>query len=408
LSPVSRQLSYAPSRDPTYTQYYNKTSNSSLLDASDGGENSLYIKISFVSIIMISCIILALFYINFRYVYKFVMDRLGYDFKKPMILDATVNLRVASLDECIQHFWEYRTVIYKRGTVTDDLFSRFDVLILNALDNICMNPNILCPVSYYKVVCHMAHRKSDAIRNKAYETLLICKSTMSKCITVECIQLLRCMFIDCGRIDVKEHVVIILCEISHSNPKLITFDIYDMLRSYAMTTSDMSLSHAIEITLQEIRQYCVHLHTEIDEYEKSLLPTCYDNENMESDSCENKYDVSSNENSDISDTLLQMVFDADSSSSSNNKPINYFLDFDKTSMSNNNNHTSISNISSNSEIENIITFKEYISHQEVSNDNVCNNSSNNSSRSSSSSNNTNTILLSAVAQYNTIYCGLRC
>jgi hypothetical protein len=117
------------------------------------------------------------------------MDKLGYDFKKPMTLDTTVNLRVASLDEYIQHFWEYRGVIYKRGTVTDDLFSRFDdLLILNALDHICMNPNILCPVSYYKVVCHMADRKNDAIRNKAYETLLICKSTMSKCVTVECIQ----------------------------------------------------------------------------------------------------------------------------------------------------------------------------------------------------------------------------
>jgi hypothetical protein len=76
----------------------------------------------------------------------------------------------------------------------------------------------------------MADRKST-IRNKAYETLLICKSVMSKCVTVECVQLLRRMFIDCGRIDVKEHAVIMLCEISHSNPNLITFDIYEMLRS---------------------------------------------------------------------------------------------------------------------------------------------------------------------------------
>jgi hypothetical protein len=50
-----------------------------------------------------------------------------------------------------------------------------------------------------------------------------------------------------------------------------------MLRSYKVTTSDMSLSHAIEITLQETRKYCFHLHTEIDEYEKSLLTKCLNN-----------------------------------------------------------------------------------------------------------------------------------
>jgi hypothetical protein len=61
---------------------------------------------------------------------------------------------------------------------------------------------------------------------------------------------------------------------------MITFDIYDMLRSYKITTSDMSLSHAIEIALQEIRKHCVHLHTQIDEYEKSLLSTCYISHNM--------------------------------------------------------------------------------------------------------------------------------
>jgi hypothetical protein len=101
------------------------------------------------------------------------------------------------------------------------------------------------------------------------------------------------MFIDCGRIDVKEHAVTMLCEISHSNSNLITFDIYDMLQSYKMRTSDMSLSHAIEITLQEIRQHCVHLHTQIDEYEKSMLPTCYNNDNndnMDSDCCGSKID----------------------------------------------------------------------------------------------------------------------
>jgi hypothetical protein len=83
--------------------------------------------------------------------------------------------------------------------------------ILNALDDICMNPNILCPVSYYKVVCHLADRKSDAMRNKAYETLLICKSAMSKCVTVECIQLLRRMFIDCARTQHKH----MLCHSTH-------------------------------------------------------------------------------------------------------------------------------------------------------------------------------------------------
>jgi hypothetical protein len=63
---------------------------------------------------------------------------------------------------------------------------------------------------------------------------------------------------------------------------MITFDIYDMLRSYKMTTSDMSLSHVIELTLQDIRQHCVHLHTQIDEYEKSLLRTFYDNDEHKS------------------------------------------------------------------------------------------------------------------------------
>jgi uncharacterized glyoxalase superfamily metalloenzyme YdcJ len=98
------------------------------------------------------------------------------------------------------------------------------------------------------------------------------------------------MFIDCGRIDVKEHAVTMLCEISHSAPNLITFDIYDMLRSYKIHASDMSLSHAIEIALHEIKQHCIHLHTQIDEYEKSLLPTFYNNDdNMESDICANNH-----------------------------------------------------------------------------------------------------------------------
>jgi hypothetical protein len=103
LSPVSYQLSYSPSCDPTYMLSFssNKTSNSSLLDASESKRDNIYIKISFVSIIvgpMIIFTILVLFYIYFRYVYKFVMEKIGYDFKKPMTLDTTVNLRVASLD----------------------------------------------------------------------------------------------------------------------------------------------------------------------------------------------------------------------------------------------------------------------------------------------------------------------
>jgi hypothetical protein len=75
---------------------------------------------------------------------------------------------------------------------------------------ICVNP-----VAYYKVVCHMADRKSDAIRNKAYETLLLLssKSLSDKCVTVECIQLLKRILIDCGRLNVKEHAITILCEI---------------------------------------------------------------------------------------------------------------------------------------------------------------------------------------------------
>jgi hypothetical protein len=127
----------------------------------------------------------------------------------------------------------------------------------------------------------MADRKSDVIRNKAYETLIICKSVMTKCVSVECIQLLQRMIARCNRPNVKERAVTILCEISHSNSKLITFDIYDMLRSYKVPTSDMSLSHAIEITLQEIRQHCVHLHSQIDEYETSMLTSCHNNNHNE-------------------------------------------------------------------------------------------------------------------------------
>jgi hypothetical protein len=179
----------------------------------------------------------------------------------------------------MNHFWKYRGVIYKKGSITDNLFitpvnHNYEQTVLNALDHIYVNPNILCPVSYYKLVCHMADRKSDAIRNKAYEALLICsRSVICECVTVECIQLLKRIFIDSGRLNVKEHAVTILCI-----PNMITFDIYDMLRSYKMTTSDTSLSHAIEITLQEIRQHCVHLHSQIDKYEKSLFKTCHNND----------------------------------------------------------------------------------------------------------------------------------
>jgi hypothetical protein len=230
-------------------------------------------------------VILVLISMHFRDIYKLMMDKLGYDFKKSMNIDNSADLRFFTLDECINHFWKYRVVIYHKGSITDDLFTRYgspvsphnEQKVLNALNYICVNPKILCPVSYYKVVCHMADRKNEVIRNKAFETLLTCKSAMHKCVTTECIQLLKCMFIGCGRDNVKSHAVTILCEISHSNPNLITFDIYDMLRSHKVTTSDMSLSHALEITLQEIRQNCVHLHPEIDEYEKSLLTKCLNN-----------------------------------------------------------------------------------------------------------------------------------
>jgi hypothetical protein len=289
-SPTNRMNSFSPTIiDMSSMPSSFDSDRSSILDASQTTRNNSIINTSIlifsISVLLILLIMIS-FSINFSYIYKLILYKSGYNTLKIVNYDHTLILRVASLDDCIQHFWEYRGVIYKKGTVTDDLFSRFDNLILNALDDICMNPNILCPVSYYKVVCHMADRKSDAIRNKAYETLLVCKSAMSKCVTMECIQLLRRMFIDCGRIDVKEHAVSMLCEISHSNPNLITFDIYDMLRSYKMKTSDMSLSHVIEITLQEISETCVHLHTQIDEYEKSMLPTCYNNNNIQSDCCE--------------------------------------------------------------------------------------------------------------------------
>jgi hypothetical protein len=280
LLPTRISLTISPSLDDTthHPSNNDNRNNTFIFDNSKYTDNNVYSTISILLKYlgpMIIIAILFLFYSHLKYIYKFLMDKLGYDFRKQLSFDTSIQLRFASLDECIQHFWEYRGVIYKKGTITDDLFTQFEFsnkeTILNALDHICMNPNILCPVSYYKVICHMADRKSDAIRNKAYETLIICKSVMNTCVTVECIQLLRHMFIDCGRNNVKEHAVSMLCEISHNNPNLITFDIYDMLRSYKFTTSDMNLSHAIEITLQEIRQYCVHLHTQIDDYEKALL-----------------------------------------------------------------------------------------------------------------------------------------
>jgi hypothetical protein len=223
-------------------------------------------------VVIILCIIF------YKYIYKFAMIQIGYNFTKPINFDSSIYLRVAPLEECISYFWKYRGIIYARGSITDDLFTRVgcpnsinhESKVLNALDDICMNPKLLCPVSYYKVVCHMADRKNDAIRNKAYETLLLCISVIDKCVTVECIQLLKRMFIDCGRIDVKEHAVAILCEISHSTPNLITFDIYDILRSYKSVESS-TLPHAIEITLQEIKNHCIHINTEIDEYEKRFI-----------------------------------------------------------------------------------------------------------------------------------------
>jgi hypothetical protein len=288
LSPLQSLTSNSPSLQPTSSPtLLNDTDINSMLNKTSYNKNdSMHLMTVAIFIVMtLSASMIVFFNVNFRCIYKLIMDQMGYEFRKSINDDTSLDLRIASLEECIQHFWEYRGDIYKKGTITDDLFiqvgssnsANHESTVLNALEHICINPNLLCRVSYYKVVCHMADRKSKNIRNKANETLLKCKSVMDRCVTVESIQLLRRMFIDSGRIDVKENVVHLLCEITKINSNMITFDIYDMLRSYKMTTSDMSLSHAIDITLQEIRQHCVHLHTEIDEYEKSLLTTCYNN-----------------------------------------------------------------------------------------------------------------------------------
>jgi hypothetical protein len=280
LSPVQSLVSSSPSLDPTSSPSLSSDINSSSI-FNKLENNKINANIT-VDILLVSLLALTLtsilILVYFREMYKFVMDKAGYDFRKPAKFDSTLRLRVATLQECIEYFWKYEGLIYKLGTVTDDLFIRFshsvssshESSVLNALDHICINPNLLCPMSYYKVVCHMANRKSEAIRNKAYETLLICKPVMDKCVTVECIQLLKRMLIDSGRSEVKNHAIAILSEICHVNPTLITFDIYGMLRSYKCD-SDTTLAHAIEILLQEIRQHCVHLHSQIEEFDKSFL-----------------------------------------------------------------------------------------------------------------------------------------
>jgi hypothetical protein len=105
-----------------------------------------------------------------------------------------------------------------------------------------------------------------------------------------------------------------------------------------------------------------------------MLPTFYSNnsKHMESDCCENNYDVSINA---INNNNMFM----------NGDMINKFdtyldtIDYNNSHGINSNN---CSNHNSNSEIENIITVndnKEYISQQEVSNDSSCYSSSSSSS-----------------------------
>jgi hypothetical protein len=276
LSPVPTEISTSPL--PSF-----ETNESSVLDISQNTRESTHEIIASIVFYVGFCfalfvILFAILY--FRYIYKLVMDKIGYDFREPMHFDTATSLRIASLEECIQHFWKYRGVICNKGLITDDLFThygniKYEQIVLNALNHVCMNPNILCPVSYYKVVCHMADRKSETIRNKAFETLLHCKSMIPKCVTVEFIQLLNRMFVESSRPSVKEHAVSILFEISRSNPNLITFNTYEMLRSCKFATFDTTLTHSIQVTLQEIRQNCVHLHLQIRDYEKLLCDKNY-------------------------------------------------------------------------------------------------------------------------------------
>jgi hypothetical protein len=284
LPPVQGKTSVSPSFSPHLSS--NETNSSTTFAKLQNiGDNSL-IKVVTVSIWMFASVILLVFIFNFRYIYKFVMDKVGHDVSKPIISkEVHVNLRVASLEECYEHFWKYRGIIYKQGSITDDLFTRFGCpkssnyqrKVLNALHHISANPNILCPMSYYKVVCHMADKPNDELRNKSYETLLMCKSVMIKCVTVESIQLLTRMFLDSGGPNVKVHAATILSEISNSNPNLITFDIYNMLRTYK-DNSDTILLHAVEMAVLEIKHHCTHLHVQIEEYENMLQTTRYRND----------------------------------------------------------------------------------------------------------------------------------
>jgi hypothetical protein len=142
LVPTQSLMSVSPSMSLTTSPSpINDHNRSSILDT------SAQINTAAFATFLTAFAIFALLTTYFQFIYKLFMELLGYDFRKPMNFDTCVFLRVASLEECIQHFWVYRGVIYKKGAVTDELFARsgFHVSltsIINVLDHICMNPNI--------------------------------------------------------------------------------------------------------------------------------------------------------------------------------------------------------------------------------------------------------------------------
>jgi hypothetical protein len=161
------------------------------------------------------------------------------------------------------------------------------------------------------------------------------------------------MFIDCDRLDVKEHAVSILCEISYSNPNLITFDIYDMLRFYKCK-SNISLSHAIKIALQQIRKCCVHLHAQIDDNEKILLATYHNNNNAIETASEHKSDIIDSSDDSLINAANSMEFHISSDSDEEYQKFDFlkYNDHNKLVVSNdssNNSNSSniISDISDN-------------------------------------------------------------
>jgi hypothetical protein len=267
------------SQSPSLLAHFNNDTKNSILNIS---QNNIRIKVINIAILfglLFFIITIVCFCINFRNISKYFMNKFGYNYTRSINHKVTDDyLQVSSLEECIEHFWKYRGITYKIGTITDDLFTRYgcpvsssyENKVLNALHIICKNSNLLCPMSYERIICLMVDKKSENIRSIAYNTLLQCTSLSPKCVTVGSIQLLMRILVDSRRPKIKERAITILYEIVISAPNIITFDIYEMLQSHKHTL-DIDTSHLIDMTLNAIRKHCIQLHQQINDYEQLLI-----------------------------------------------------------------------------------------------------------------------------------------